>query len=302
MVREKDQGPEEIGPPWTALKLLRWTADYFEAEDLSETPRLDADLLLAEVLDLDRVELYARFDTVVDDSDRAAFRELVKRRAAGEPVAYLIGRKSFWQMEFAVDDSTIIPRPETEVLVEEALEYLPADEPLTVVDIGTGTGAIALAVAKERPAYDLVATDDSEETLALARHNANRLGYDDQIDFHHGDLFEALPADRQPVDAVISNPPYVPEGDRDIGIEVRAHEPDHALFGGSDGLDILERLVEQSPEVVVEGGWLFVEIGAHQGDAVVERFEAAAYDEVAVRRDYGDHDRVVRGRTPGSRR
>jgi release factor glutamine methyltransferase len=101
---------------------------------------------------------------------------------------------------------------------------------------------------------------------------------------------------------VISNPPYVPEGDRDIGIEVRAHEPDHALFGGSDGLDILERLVEQSPEVVVEGGWLFVEIGAHQGDAVVERFEAAGYDEVAVRRDDGDHDRVVRGRTPGSRR
>lgn len=299
MVREKDQGPEEIGPPWTALKLLRWTANYFEAEELSETPRLDADLLLAEVLDLERVELYARFDTVVEESDRAAFRELVKRRAGGEPVAYLIGRKSFWQMELAVDDRAMIPRPETEVLIEEVLEHLPADESLSVADIGTGTGAVVLALAAERPEWEFAATDISEETLALARHNAERLGQEERIDFHQGDLYAALPEDWRPVDAVVSNPPYVPEEDReDLAIEIREHEPDRALFAGPEGLRVLERLIDGAGDVLAEGGWLFVEIGAHQGAAVRETFEEAGFEEVAVRRDYADHDRVVRGRRP----
>jgi len=299
MVREKQLDPDDIGPPWTVLKLLRWTADYFEQRDLSATPRLDADLLLAEVLDLDRVELYARFDTVVDESDRASFRDLVKRRASGEPVAYLIGRKSFWQLELEVDDRAMIPRPETEVLVEEALEELPAGEARSVTDVGTGTGAVALALARERPDLRIAATDISADALELAGRNIERHGFDDRIELFHGDLFGALPERWKSPDAIVSNPPYVPEEDRgELSIEIRDHEPDRALFAGTDGLAVLNGLIEGAAEVLAPGGWLFVEIGASQGDAVAERFERAGFREVEVRPDYDDRDRVVRGRTP----
>lgn len=299
MVREKEQGPDDIGPPWTALKLLRWTAEYFEDENISETPRLDADLLLADVLDLERVELYARFDTVVEDSDRAAFRALVKRRAEGEPVAYLVGRKSFWQLELAVDERALIPRPETEVLVEEALDHLPEDEPLSVVDIGTGAGAVALALADERPTYEIAATDFSQGAVELTRENVERLGFEEHIEVFHGDLFEALPDDWGPLDAVVSNPPYVPAGEQDdLAVDIRKHEPDEALFGGPDGLEIVERLVSRAAEELVDEGWLFIEIGAHQGSAVAERVEEAGFEAVGIRQDYADRDRVVRGRAP----
>jgi release factor glutamine methyltransferase len=301
MTREKELGPGDLGPPWTALKLLRWTTGYFDEQGVTETPRLDADLLLGHVLDLDRVELYARTDTVVEEKHRKAFRQLVKRRAAGEPVAYLVGHREFWQMDLAVDDRTIIPRPETEVAVEVALEVLGArDVQHRIADIGTGTGAIALALANEMPAARIAATENNRETLQLARTNVQDQEMSDRVELFEGDLMEALPEEWAPLDLIVSNPPYVPESDRDeVTIEVREHEPDEALFAGPDGLAVLERLVPEAAQWLDEEGWLVVEIGHDQGEAVRELFEEAGLGEVQVRKDYADNDRVAYGKAKG---
>jgi len=298
MPREKKLGPGELGPPWTVLKLLRWTTGYFEQRDVTGTPRLDADLLLGHALGLDRVELYARTDQKVDDESRRAFRQLVKRRAAGEPVAYLVGHKEFWQLDLTTDDRAIVPRPETEVVVEVALDRLP--EPngeLRVADIGTGTGAIALALARERPALALAATDVSREALELAGENAEAHELGDRIELFDGDLFEALPEAWRPLDLVVANPPYVPERDRDeVTIEVRDYEPDGALFAGPEGLEVIERLVPAAREWLSDGGWLVFEIGHRQREAARQLLEEAGYTEIDIRRDYEGRYRVASGK------
>ena len=298
MAREKKLSPGELGPPWTVLKLLRWTAGFFEEEGVTETPRLDADLLLGHVLDFDRIELYTQTETIVDDEPRQTFRQLVKRRAAGEPVAYLVGTRSFWQLELDTDDRALIPRPETEVLVERALELLAEGEPKRVVDVGTGTGAVALALASERPAIRVAATDLSADALALARQNVEKAGLDEQIALYQGDLLDALPAASKPVDLIVSNPPYVPEASRDdVMVDVRDFEPEDALFAGPEGLSVLRRLIKQAADRLVDGGWLAVEIGHQQGEAVADLFADAGFQEVDIRQDYGDRDRVVSGHT-----
>ena len=298
MAREKDLGPGELGPPWTVLKLLRWTTGYFEEKGVTKTPRLDADLLLADVLGLERVQLYARVESEVEPADRKAFRALVKRRAEGEPVAYLVGHREFWQLDLETDDRALIPRPETEVLVEVALEKLPEPEgDLRVADIGTGTGAVAFALAGERPDIRILATDNSEEALELAGENAEALGLDERVGLVESDLFESIPPEWGPFDLIVANPPYVPEEDRDeVMIDVRQHEPEEALFAGPDGLAVLERLIPQAYERLAEGGWFATEIGHQQGERVAELFADAGFDEVEVRQDYSDHDRVVVGR------
>ena len=298
MPREKELGPGELGPPWTVLKLLRWTAGYFDEEGVTTTPRLDADLLLGHILGLDRVELYARTEMEVDDEPRKAFRRLVKRRADGEPVAYLVGHKSFWEMDLKVDERALIPRPETEVAVETALELLP--EPngeLRAADIGTGTGAIALALAHERDDLVIAATDTSAEALELARENADTFDPNDQVSFYQGDLFEALPDEWRPLDLVVANPPYVPKSDReDIMITVRDHEPAEALFGGPVGLAVTERLIPAAAEWLTTGGWLVFEIGYHQGEAVRTLLDECGFVDIDIRQDYEGQDRVAVGR------
>ncbi len=298
MTREKELGPGDLGPPWTVLKLLRWTTGFFDDRGVTETPRLDADLLLGHVLDLDRVELYARFDTEVDEQTRTAYRRLVKRRAAGEPVAHLVGHREFWQMQLETDDRALIPRPETEVVVEVALEKLGgSDASVRIADIGTGTGAIALALAEELPAARIAATDRSAEALELAARNVERQGLGDRIDLFEGDLYEALPEEWAPLEVIVSNPPYVAEGgEAEVEVAVRDHEPDEALFAGPDGLAVLERLVPGAPEWLAEGGWLVVEIGHDQGEPVRGMFEQAGFEAIEVVEDYAEHDRVVVGR------
>ena len=302
MPREKELGPGDLGPPWTVLKLLRWTAGYFDEEGVTATPRLDADLLLGHVLDLERVELYARTDMEVDEEPRKEFRRLVKRRADGEPVAYLVGHKSFWQMDLKVDKRALVPRPETEVIVEVALEKLPEpDGELRAADIGTGAGAIALALAHERDDLRIAATDTSEEALELARENAETFDPDDQISFYQGDLFDALPEEWRPLDLVVANPPYVPDSDReDLMITVRDHEPKEALFGGPVGLAVTERLIPAAAEWLTTDGWLIFEIGYHQGQAVRDMLADAGFVDVDIRQDYEGQDRVAYGRAAGS--
>jgi release factor glutamine methyltransferase len=192
----------------------------------------------------------------------------------------------------------LIPRPDTEVLVEVALEHLPEDTELRIADIGTGSGAVALALAEERPQAHLLATDISREALELASENAGRQELDERIDFEAGDLLEAVPEPWRPLDAVVCNPPYVAEEDPDVEIDVRDFEPDRALFAGPEGLDVIERLVPQAFAALKPGGWLFFEIGYRQGEPARRLLEEAGFEDVAIRTDYGDRDRVAVGRRP----
>ena len=252
----------------------------------SGTPRLDAELLLAHALGVDRVEIVTNSRREVTGPAVRAFQEAVRRRSAGrEPVAYIIGSRGFRHIELAVDARVLVPRPETELLVEVGLD-LP--DGARVADVGTGSGAIALALKHERADLDVVATDQSIHALAVARTNASRLGL--EVEFLHGDLL----ADAGEVDAVLSNPPYVAEGERaTLAPEITRHEPPGALFAGADGLDVIRRLV---PAAAGAGAALLaIEVGAGQAGRVTTLLGAAGFTRVHARRDLAGIDRVVVG-------
>jgi release factor glutamine methyltransferase len=283
---------------WTALDLLRWTAGRFEERGMT-TPRLDAELLIAHVLGISRVSLYMQFDRPLDGTELGALRDLVRRRQAGEPVAYLVGHKEFWGIDLLVDRRVLVPRPDTETLVEEALDRLDARladaPPPRVADVGTGSGALALALAHARPFAAICASDVSPDALAIARTGAERLGL--PVTFVEGDLAGPL-LPHAPFDLVVANLPYIPTGDlADLPPEVLC-EPRLALDGGADGLDLVRRLVAEAGALLGPGGALAVEIGAGQAAAVAALFEAAGFGAIRTRRDLGGIDRVVSGVRP----
>jgi release factor glutamine methyltransferase len=253
----------------------------------SDTPRLDAELLLGHALGVDRAALAMAPEREVAGPAVRVFQDLVRRRAAGrEPVAYLLGRRGFRRLDLEVDARVLVPRPETELLVEAALG-LPAGA--RVVDVGTGSGAVALALKDERPDLDVLATDVSDEALAVARANARRLGLD--VAFRRADLLDGVGA----VDAVVSNPPYVADADRALlPPEVARHEPAVALFGGPDGLDVVRRLVRHAGASPAR--LLALEVGQGQAPAVAGLARAAGFDDVEVRRDLAGIERVMVGR------
>jgi release factor glutamine methyltransferase len=282
---------------WTILEVLQWTTARFQERGMG-SPRLDAELLAAHAFGLSRVQLYTQFDRPLLPPELAALRELVKRRQAGEPVAYLTGRKEFWSLDLAVDKRVLIPRPDTETTVEEALERLkerPGEEParLALADIGTGSGAIALALAKNHPGASVFACDVSTDALAVARANAERLAL--AVTFLEGHLAEPLRAHGR-FDLIAANLPYVRAGDiPGLAPEVRS-EPWLALDGGEDGLHLVRTLVAMAPEVLAPGGALVLEIGEGQAAATAELCRAAGLQDVRVRADLGGVDRVVSGR------
>jgi release factor glutamine methyltransferase len=294
-----DTSSDELGPPWTTLKILRWTQGYFEDKGV-DSPRVDAEVLLAYVLEMPRIELYAAFDRPMDPDELAEYRALIKRRLGGEPVAYLTGSRGFWSIDLKTDERALIPRPETEHVVEAALDFLEADDvDASVIDVGTGTGAIALALADERPNIHVVATEIDPAAAALARDNVDALGFGDRVRVVEGDLFEGVPDDALPADLIVSNPPYIAEAERDdVMREVHESEPHKALYAGEDGLDVIRRLVPEAGERLHADGQLIVEIGYRQGEAVRSLFEEAGFQKVSVRKDYADHDRVVVGTKP----
>lgn len=260
------------------------------------SPRLDAELLAAHAFGLTRVHLYTQFDRPLLPAELASFRELVKRRQAGEPVAYITGRKEFWSLDLAVDRRVLIPRPDTETAVEEGLERLKertAETPARIADVGTGSGAIALALAKNHPGAAVFASDVSPDALAVARANAERLGL--AVTFLEGSLAEPLRGcDR--FDLIVANLPYVRADDIPrLSPEVRS-EPLLALDGGADGLDLVRALVAAAPEVLVPGGALVLEIGESQAEATAALCRAAGLQNVRIRADLGGIDRVVSGR------
>ena len=270
--------------------------DHLLREAAARIGREDAEPLLLHALGRGRAWLFAHGGDPVDATVQAAFEALVTRRAGGEPVAYLIGTRGFWTLDLQVTADTLIPRPETELLVELALARLPADTPLRVADLGTGSGAIALAIASERPLATVVATDIAKATLAVAVANAQAHGLDN-VWFRRGDWDQALGRDR--FDLVASNPPYIAEGDPHLARGDLRHEPARALSSGTDGLDAIRTIVQAAPHHLVPGGWLLLEHGLEQGPAVRALLDAAGLLEVHTEQDLEQRDRVTLGRMPG---
>jgi release factor glutamine methyltransferase len=256
---------------WTILKLIRWAEERFRKEGLP-TPRLDAEVLLAESLGMDRVGLYTHFDQPLQPEELARFKKMIQRKMAREPLAYIIGKREFWSLPFKVTPDVLIPRPETEGLVAEALEVLAdaerAEGGWRILEIGTGSGAISIALAKELPSASLVATDLSAKALAVARENAFRNGVQERIQFLQGDLFDPL-EEGSCFDLILSNPPYVPRSHfASLAPEVRDFEPRIALDGGEDGLVFFRRALPRVGRYLLPGGWFMAEIGAGQGPDV----------------------------------
>jgi release factor glutamine methyltransferase len=276
---------------WTVLKILQWTAEYFAGKEI-ESARLEAELLLANTLDLDRVGLYVNFERPLDAKELAAFREQVQRRAKREPVQYIIGETEFWSLPFNVSPAVLVPRADTEVLVEEALTRIESSG--RVLDVGTGSGVIAVSLAHEKPAIKVTAIDCSEPALAVAQGNADRNGVADRVNCLVGDIAD-LPSG--PFEMIVSNPPYIPTADcEELMPEVRDYEPRLALDGGDDGLMAYRQLAVQSGKTLVPGGWLLVEVGVGQAADVAALFKAAGLTEINQRKDYSGIPRVVMAR------
>ncbi len=272
--------------PWLSLDAaLRDACERIEAAD--------ARLLLAHAVGRDVSWLYAHGSDPIEGELLQRFNALVEARSAGRPVAYLTGRRGFWTLDLEVNADTLIPRPETEVLVELALARLPASAPCRVADLGTGSGAIALAIAKERPRAEVVATDASSGALEVAQRNAAAHAIAN-VRFRHGSWFEPLAGER--FDAIVSNPPYIADGDAHLALGDLRFEPSAALSSGSTGLDDIRELVGGADRFLQAGGWLLLEHGLDQGAALRQLFVAAGFVEVATERDLESRDRVTLGR------
>ena len=280
---------------WTIKRLLEWTADYFGKVE-AVSPRLEAEILLAEALNCARIDLYTRFDEVPAPDPLAKFRAWVKRRVAGEPVAYIVGYREFYSLRFEVDSNVLIPRPETEHVVVAALEVTESiSGPIRVIDVGTGSGCIAIALAKHLEECKIAATDLSPAALAIARKNVAAHEVDGCVRLLEGDLFAALPAGSGAVHVIVSNPPYI--GSREIETvdqQVRNYEPEIALFSGEFGLDMTGRLVAEAPEHLLPEGHLIFEsspIIMDQSRKLVE--SSSSLKLVKVVKDLDGQERVV---------
>lgn len=281
---------------WTTLAVLDWTTQRFTEAGIASA-RLEAQLLLAHVLKCTRMQLYTGFDKPLGEDELAGYRALIKRRLGGEPVAYLLGDHEFWSLPLYVDSSVLVPRPDTETVIEVA-RATRSDRaaPCRVLDLCTGSGAIAVALAKELPAARIVATEISPQAAAIAKRNAERNGFSDRIDVRIGDLWEPVAGER--FDLVTANPPYIASSViPTLSAEVR-REPKLALDGGADGLAFYDRICRQAREHLDAGGALVVEHGFDQAAAVRARFEAAGFANISLVHDLGKNPRVTWGTVP----
>jgi release factor glutamine methyltransferase len=262
-----------------------------------EEPRREAEVLLGAALGRPRAWLLANpGERILDCEATDRYEAYVTRRTLGEPVAYLLGEKEFWSLPLAVGPGVLIPRPETELLVERGLAHLPVDRPCEVLDLATGSGAVALAIATERPHARLVATDLAPAAVETARLNAARLGLAGRVEVRAGSWYEPVAARR--FDLIVGNPPYVAADDPRVEPGVRRYEPSEALFAGADGLDALREVVAAAPRHLLAGGWLAVEHGDTQGKAARGLFEGAGFEAVQTHRDPAGRDRCTEGRRP----
>lgn len=259
-------------------------------------PRLEAEILLAHVLDKPRTHLFAWPEGRLESAVRDRFEALVERRLNGEPSAYLTGNREFWSLELAVTHATLIPRPETEILVERALQLIPLESTARIADLGTGSGAISAAIASERPGCHLLATDNSATALAVASGNFKNLGLDN-VHCRNGHWCSALPAQMH-FDLIVSNPPYVASEDPHLTEDGLCWEPAGALISGADGLDDIRQIVATAADHLLPGGWLLLEHGYDQGEQVRKLLTNAGYRRCRTLRDLGGRERVSQGQRP----
>lgn len=278
---------------WTVRRVLEWTIPHLKAHG-SESPRLDAEILLAHARGCPRIQLYTNYDEPLTEGQRAVMRDLVQRRAAAEPVAYLVGHREFFGLDFRVSRDVLIPRPDTETLVVAGLEFLATRPQPRVLDVGTGSGCIAISLAVNAPNAILVATDQSAAALEIARENAARHGVDDRIRFVEGDLYAPLSVS-EPFDLIVSNPPYIASAEIDtLAPDVRLHEPRAALDGGPDGLAIIRRLLADARAFLSPAGGLLIEISSEQAESVTQLLAASgAFEDIRVIHDLSRQPRVV---------
>lgn len=310
--------------PWTVGRLLNWTTDFLK-EKGAESPRLDAEVLLAHVRGCKRIELYTAFEQPASEELRAKFRELIKQRAAGKPVAYLVGRREFFSLPFTVTPDVLIPRPDTELLVVRALDIAkpqprvndpperpetddapepPAPKPapsppkpITIADVGTGSGILAVTLAKHLPMATVTMIDVSPAALQVAQGNAERTKVSDRIEAIESDLFAAVPTERM-FDLIVSNPPYITSAEmQQLAVDVRRYEPTLALDGGPEGTTVIERLIPQAAERLRPGGWLLMEISPTIVGRVEQLLEAEPrLERRPTQKDMAGLARVVQAR------
>jgi release factor glutamine methyltransferase len=292
----------QISGPWTVRRLLEWTSGFFARKEV-DAPRLAAELLLAHVLHVPRLKLYTDYERPLSEKELTNYRALVQRAGEHEPIAYLTGRAHFFNLEFEVSPAVLIPRPDTETLVENVLQLArntAGFESPRVLDLCTGSGCIAAAIAHHLKSATVIATDLSADAVAVARKNVERLGLSDRIAVEQGDLFEPIVRlpDPQPFNLIVANPPYIPTGEIEkLDRNVRDYEPVAALDGGIDGVVLHRRIFEGAVERLVPGGRIYVEIQFDQGQTVKEIAEShAEFEEVRLLKDYGGHQRVLTGR------
>lgn len=292
-------------------EILDKTTAFFRDKKI-ETPRLDAELLLAHGLKLERIQLYLRFDQPMKEEELSVLRELVRRRASGEPVAYILGYRDFFKHRFEVNSSVLIPRPETEHVVEEALNWAEGHDlketPLGLIDLGAGSGCIGLSLLKELPQAKLISVDNSEKALEIAHKNAASLGVQDRVQFLNLDASRAEEimsaykkfTNREGIDILVSNPPYIAHQDTQVEENVKKFEPHSALFADQEGLALLTAWSQAYGPYLQHPGIMLMEMGMAQGAAMKEHFTSLKiFNEISVTKDLSGHDRVIRGVTHG---
>lgn len=284
------------GVAWTTLGVLDWTTQRFTEAGIAAA-RLEAQILLAHVLGCSRVQLYTGFDRPLGEAELASYRGLIKRRLSGEPVSYLVGETEFWGLPFHVESSVLVPRPDTETVIEVVRAVRPdRAAPCRILDLCTGSGVIAISLAREYPSAQVVATELSAPAAALARRNAARNAVADRVDVREGDLFAPVRGER--FDVIAANPPYVASPViATLSAEVRC-EPPLALDGGRDGLAFYDRICAQARDHLTPGGAIVLEHGFDQADAVRARLAAAGFTDLALVHDLGRNPRVTRGTAP----
>jgi release factor glutamine methyltransferase len=281
---------------WTIGRLLDWTTKFLQQKG-SESPRLDSEVLLAHALGCKRIDLYTRHTEEAPEQGRQRFRELIRQRIEGCPVAYLVGRKEFFSLELEVNRSVLIPRPDTECVVVECLRLAKDMAEPAILDIGTGSGCLAITVAKHHKTAQVTAVDISDDALAVASRNAEKHGVAERIRFLQGDLFAPIAADER-FDFILSNPPYVPHDDiAKLPLGVRDYEPHRALDGGADGFAVFDRLIAEALAHLKPDGWLLLEIGSPQEKPARERFATyEGYELEKTVHDGSGHPRVLMAR------
>jgi len=292
--------PKNRESQWTILKLLKWTTAYFKSQNI-ENSRASSEILLAHALNLRRIDLYLRYDQPLDRQELDQFKVTIKKRIKKEPVAYIVGSREFWSMDLAINRNVLIPRPETECLVEAVLDELPQESisgPRRILELGTGSGAIILALASQRAKDIFFASDRFYQILELAKQNAKRHHLDGRIQFFCGRWLSPVNADCPPFDIIVSNPPYIKTGQIDtLQPEIHLYEPRLALDGGTDGLLCLRRIIETAHLFLSGNGSLFLEIGYDQKDDVQKIADTCGrYEFVVFTKDYSGNDRVVQMR------